>query len=198
VACALLGAVVAGGIALRLAPGQNVIDSWGFSVFPNVLHNAFLRAMSDLGEAPVTAGVALVAAAWIWRRDRSRAFACLGGPALAIGLAELCKLLVDRKFHGALCWPSGTAAAVTAVATVVVLVVRGPGRAVAVAIGLAVVTFEVVALVAFRWHYLTDAFGGVVLGVGCVLFVDAVFHRLRRPHRRSRRARPPLAPTPPA
>ena len=151
---------------------------------PASLQSAFLRALTDLGLAPVTAGVALVAGASIWRRDRRRALACLAGPGLAVGLAELLKIMVGRRFEHALCWPSGTTAAVTAVVTVVVLVTRGAGRAAAVVIGSAVVILEAVALVAFRWHYLSDVLGGVVLGVGSVLLVDALFHRLRRPARR--------------
>jgi len=183
VAVALLGAVVLGGIVLAVAPGENALDGWGFSVFPDVLPAPFLRAMSDLGLAPVTFGVALVAAAFVWRRDRRRALACPVGPALAIGLAELLKIIVGRRFEGALCWPSGTTAAVAAVATVVVLVTRRGGRPAAVAIGAAAVIFEVVALVSFRWHYLSDALGGVVLGVGCVLLVDALLHCRHRDRR---------------
>jgi membrane-associated phospholipid phosphatase len=185
-AWALLGTVILGAVILRFEPGQNAVDSWGFSVFPDVLHSAFLRAMSDLGLAPVTAGVSLVAAGSIWRRDRRRALACLAGPGLAVGLAELLKILVGRTFHHALCWPSGTAAVVTAVATAIVLVTRGRGRAAAVIIGSAVVAFEAVALVAFRWHFLSDALGGIFLGAGCVLLVDALVHRVRRFPRRRR------------
>jgi membrane-associated phospholipid phosphatase len=199
VAMALLGAVALGGIVLAVAPGENALDRWGFSVFPDVLPAPFLRAMSDLGLAPVTFGIALVAASLVWRRDPRRALACPIGPALAIGLAELLKIIVGRRFQGALCWPSGTTAAVAAVAAVVVLVSRRGGRPAAVAIGAAVVIFEVVALVSFRWHYLSDALGGVVLGVGCVLLVDAVLHRghrdrPRRPAAGDRRVgcRPPL------
>jgi hypothetical protein len=62
----------------------------------------------------------------------------------------------------------------------VILATTAPGRPTAVAVGTVVMTLEVVALVSFRWHYLSDALGGVVLGVGCALFVDAVVHRLRR------------------
>jgi membrane-associated phospholipid phosphatase len=70
--------------------------------------------------------------------------------------------------------------------TAIVLVTRGRARLAAIVIGSAAVLFEAVALVAFRWHYLTDALGGIVLGVGCVLFVDAVLHRLARARRRRR------------
>jgi hypothetical protein len=191
-ACLVLGTAFLGGLILGLEPGQNALDSWGFSVFPVVLHSTFLRAIADLGLAPVTAGVALGAGASVWRTDRRRAVASLGGPGLAVGLAELLKILVGRTFHGALCWPSGTTAAVTAVVTVIVLVTRGKGRAAAVAIGSVVVTFEAVALVAFRWHFLSDALGGIVVGVGSVLLVDALFHRVRRLPRRRPAARSAL------
>ncbi len=195
-ACSLLGTVLLGGAILALAPGQNALDSWGFSVFPDDLQNVFLRALSDLGLAPVTGGVALVAAAVVWRRDSRRSIACLVGPALAVALAEVLKVVVARRFEGVLCWPSGNATEVTAVVTAVVLVTRGKGRAVAVVLGTAVVVFEVIALVAFRWHYLSDALGGVDLGVACVLLVDAVTHRLPlRPRLTSGRRRiPPRLP----
>jgi len=177
-ACSLLASVFLGGAVLALAPGQNPVDSWGFSVFPNVLQSPFLRLMSDLGLAPVTIAVAVVAAV-VGRRHPRRALACLVGPAVAVGGAELLKILVGRRFEGALCWPSGTTAAVTASVTVVALVLNGRARLAAVLLGAPVVVFEVVALVAFRWHYLSDALGGADLGVASVLFVDAVLHRLR-------------------
>jgi undecaprenyl-diphosphatase len=196
VACVLLAMVVAGGTVLGFEPGRNVLDSWGFSVFPNVLQNEFLRLMSDFGRAPVTVGVALVAGVVVWRRDRRRAIACLVGPGLAVAMAELLKIIVGRRFEGALCWPSGTTAAVAAVVTAVVLALRGKARGVAVVVGSAVVLFEAVALVSFRWHYLTDVLGGIVLGVGCVLFADAVVHRLRLP-KPLRARRPKAVPGPP-
>jgi membrane-associated phospholipid phosphatase len=204
VASVLLGLVCLGGAILAVAPGQNVLDSWGFSLFPNVLQNDFLQAMSYLGRAPVTGGVALLAALAVWRRDRRRALACLIGPGLAVGLAELLKLIVGRRFEGALCWPSGTTAAVTAVVVAVVLVTRGKGRIAAVILGAAVVAFEAVALVSYRWHYPTDALGGIVLGIGCVMMADALLHRLRRrrtepgpPEATGRRFRLPFGLRPP-
>jgi len=106
----------------------------------------------------------------------------------------LLKIIVGRRFENALCWPSGTMAAVTAVVTAVILVTRGKGRALAVVIGAAAVVFEAIGLVAYRWHYLTDVLGGVVLGVACVLLADAVLHRWRRPgRRRPRRPETPAA-----
>jgi undecaprenyl-diphosphatase len=184
VASTLLGVVALGGALLAFEPGENAVDSWGFTVFPRVFDSPFLGAVTDIGRAAVTFGVAVVVGALVWRRDRGRAIACPVGPALAIGLAELLKVLVGRRFEGALCWPSGTAAAVAAVITMLVLVTPPTGRPMATLVGAVVMTLEVVTLVSFRWHYLSDALGGVVLGVGCALFVDAVVHRLGRPRRR--------------
>jgi undecaprenyl-diphosphatase len=180
----LFGIVFLGGVILAIEPGRNVLDSWGFTVFSVSLRSGFLRALADLGLGPVTVGVAVVGGAVIWRRDRRRAFACLGGPAVAVELAELIKMIVGRRFEGVLCWPSGSAAAVAAMVTVAVLVTRGIGRWAAIILGSATIVLEIVALVAFRWHYLSDTFGGVLVGVGSVVLVDAVLHRLRLPGRR--------------
>ncbi len=192
VACAILGTAFLGGLVLAVEPGQNAIDTWGFHVFSHALRTGFFRAIADLGLGPVTAGVAVVAGAVSLRRDPRRTVACLGGPALAVELAELMKIVVGRRFEGVLCWPSGSEAAVAAVVTVIVLVTRGPARWAAVVLGAAAIVLEIIALVAFRWHYLTDAFGGVLVGVGCVLLVDAVVHRIRLPRRRQPTARSDL------
>jgi membrane-associated phospholipid phosphatase len=193
VAVALLGAVFIGGVILAFEPGQNFLDSWGFTTFSPLLQSRFFRAIADLGLLPVTTTVAVIAGVVSWRRDRRRTFACLGGPALAVELAELIKILVGRRFEGALCWPSGSTAAVAAMATAIVLVTRGAARWTAILVGSAAVILEIIALVAFRSHYLTDTFGGMFVGVGSVVLVDAVVHRLRLPDRRlfrSARAEP--------
>jgi len=195
VAVALFGTVFVGGVILAFEPGQNFLDSWGFHAFSPLLRSGFFRAIADLGLLPVTATVAVIAGVVSWTRDRLRTFACLGGPALAVELAELIKILVGRRFEGALCWPSGSTAAVAAMATAIVLVTRGTARWAAILIGSAAVILEIVALVAFRSHYLTDTFGGVLVGVGSVVLLDAVVHRLRLPDRRLRRSarsEPPL------
>ena len=128
----------------------------------------------------MTAGVAVLAGLIVWRHDRLRTLACLVGPGLAVVLAEVLKIIVGRRLLGTLCWPSGSAAAVAAMVTAVVLVVRGTARRLALVVGSAVVVLEVIALVAYRSHYPSDALGGVLVGVGSVLLVDAVLHLRRR------------------
>jgi membrane-associated phospholipid phosphatase len=182
-ACVMLGSVFAAGVVLAIAPGQNAVDTWGFSLLPGVVHSGFLDVVTDLGLAPVAGGVALLVGALTWRRDRARAVACLGGPVLAVALTEVLKVTVGRRYEDALCYPSGTTAAVTAVVAVIVLVTRGTARASAVAVGAVLVVFEAVAVVKLRWHYPSDALAGIVLGAGSSTWVDAVLHRRR--HRRS-------------
>jgi membrane-associated phospholipid phosphatase len=87
-----------------------------------------------------------------------------------------------------LCYPSGTAAVVTAVACAFVLVTRGPARVLAVVVGTVAVVLEAVAVVKLRWHYPTDTGAGIALGAGSVMLVDAILHRWRR--------RSPLRPRP--
>jgi membrane-associated phospholipid phosphatase len=188
VACVLLGAVVVGGLILRLAPGQNSLDSWGFTLLPGILQSTFFKTVTDLGLAPVAGVLGLTAAALAWRRHRLRALACLAGPALAVLLSELLKVLVGRRLEHVLCYPSGTAAVVTAVAGAFVLVSRGPGRVLAVVVGSVAVILEAVAVVKLRWHYPSDTLAGIALGAGSLMLADAVLHRLgRRPSLRRRR-----------
>ena len=89
-----------GAIVLGLAPGQNVVDSWGFSHFRPVFPSTLLRGRRrSRASFPVTAGVS---ACWppppsgdATDGGRSPAWS---GPALAVGLAELLKILVGRRF----------------------------------------------------------------------------------------------------
>jgi undecaprenyl-diphosphatase len=198
-ASALLGTAFVVGALLAVEPGENAFDRWGFTVFSTHLQNPFFNAITDLGLGPVTSILAVVAGLSIWRRDRLRTVTCLAGPLLAVTLAEVLKVIVGRRLEHALCWPSGSATAVAAIVTVVVLVTRGPARWVAAILGTAAVILEIIALVAFRWHYLSDALGGVLVGVGSVLLIDALLHRLGprsrlMPWRRvpSRRVPPPV------
>jgi len=180
VACVLLGAVFLGGLALRLAPGPNPLDHWGFSLLPGVLHSTVLKAITDLALAPVAAVLGLLAGALAWRHDRRRALACLVGPALAVVLAELLKMIVGRRLEHVLCYPSGTTAVVAALVTAFVLVTRREARTLTIVVGAVAVILETVAVVKLRWHYPSDTLAGIVLGVGGVMLADAGLHRIGR------------------
>lgn len=177
---AIFATVFLAAAILAFEPQENAVDRWGFSVFSDNLQSPFLHAVTYVALGPVTAGLAVLAGLVVWRRDRLRTLACVVGPGLAVGLAEVLKVIVGRRLEQALCWPSGSAAAVAAMVTAILLAVGGKARWPARLVGSAAVILEVVALVAYRSHYLSDALGGVLVGVGSVLLVDAVLHRPRR------------------
>jgi membrane-associated phospholipid phosphatase len=177
---ALFAVVFIGGAILRFEPQQNAFDTWGFNLFSHSWQSSFLRTVFYLARGPVTAGAAVLAGLIVWRHDRLRTLACLIGPGLAVVLAEVCKIIVGRRLVGTLCWPSGSAAAVASTVTAVVIALQGKARWLALGLGSAAVLLEVIALVAYRSHYPSDAVGGVLVGVGSVLLVDAVLHFRRR------------------
>jgi membrane-associated phospholipid phosphatase len=91
---------------------------------------------------------------------------------------DLAKPLVGRHLGitGAASYPSGTVAAVAALMTAAVLVTPALGRPLVAVAGTAVTAGVCAAVVVLRWHYPTDALGGVAVGVGAVLALDALAH----------------------
>lgn len=117
-----------------------------------------------------------------------RALSCLIAPIGAVLIVQtIAKPLVGRQLEGTLSYPSGTVTAVAALAAAVFLLVpRFAKPLVAVADGV-VLAAVCAAVVALRWHYPTDAFGGLCVGVGVVFVVDGLLMVIRnqrpvRPH----------------
>ena len=199
----LLAAVVVVGIRLQSVRGPVTVDAvastkiaqHGVTGGPVATEGS--RAAVQLGnELPVMLGMAALALWAVFRRDASGAIVAILGPSAAIFLTEyVLKPGFDRTTtHGALSYPSGHVTAVVALATVALLLVYrydGPWMALLwspIALGaVAAIAFAVVAL---RWHYVTDSFGGVALGVGVVLLVagaaDSISGEVRRPFARGR------------
>ena len=114
------------------------------------------------------------------RRDRWRALACLLGPPAAAVLDQfVIKPLVGRLFQGELSFASGSVTVIAALGTAWVLAVPRRFRVAAAVVGSLGVAIMIVAVIALRWHYPTDALAGIVLGVGVVLVVDSAAHSLR-------------------
>jgi membrane-associated phospholipid phosphatase len=193
---ALLGAAAVAGFAFVHRPWPNRLDVAGFAAFPADPTSRRWHDIADIGTLPVlVAGIALSIVLSVWR-DRARALACLVGPIAAVLVTErIAKPLVGRHLtpFGGFSYPSGTvtaAAALVAVATIASPRLLRPLVAVA---GLGVVTAVSAAVIAMRWHFPTDALGGACIGVGSVLFLDALFHlpsRLRQPGRVTARSCP--------
>jgi membrane-associated phospholipid phosphatase len=170
---------VAAALVVHRYPGPNVLDNWGFAWVGPSLHSLFLIRVTDLGSVPVLAGGSILAALVVVGRDQRRAVACLIGPPAATLVAQWAmKPLVGRQYLQVLTFPSGTITVVAALATAWALAVPGKIRWLVVALGLGVVVLTSVAVVALRWHYPSDVLAGAALGVGMVLMVDGVLHRL--------------------
>ena len=173
----LLGCSALFAFVMRVFPGANALDRWGFDLVAKSPDSAFFVHTTDLGSPAALVGAGVVAALIVVRRDRMRAIACLVGPLAAAVLVEfVLKPLVGRHFEGVLTYPSGTVTDVAAVATAWVVAVPRRAKPVVVVAGAVVVALTVVAVIGLRWHYPTDALGGIVLAVGTVLLVDGLLH----------------------
>jgi hypothetical protein len=111
----------------------------------------------------------------------------VAGPALSGVLVDVVlKPVFDRRFAGALSYPSGHTAAAASIALVVVVAMVGPSRpawpsvvryaiATVAAVAAAVVA---AALIAMGYHYATDTIGGLLAAVsfvlGAALSIDAL------------------------
>jgi len=134
--------------------------------------------IADVGsEIPVLLCVGALMAWAASKRDWPAMIAAFVGPSLALFLTEyVLKPLVDRTSpKGVYSYPSGHATVVAALVTVALLFVyRYLGAQTALVwspYGVALVAAVAVAVVALRWHYVTDSIGGVALGIGVVCLV---------------------------
>jgi membrane-associated phospholipid phosphatase len=156
---------------------------------------------SQLPAGVLTAAV--IAACLLAGRLNGALLAAVAVPA-SIGLDEgVFKPLFHRTYLGALSYPSGHTTALTALAatvTVLLLAAPRPARAraartvILVAAWLLAATVAV-AVIALRWHYVTDTVAGAAVGVGTVCALALV---LDRPAVRRWLARATREPTPPA
>jgi|SRR5579871_1735312 len=171
------GAALAGAIFVR-RPWENRLDVLAYSLVPARPSSPLYLDIARLGSTGVfLAGVAVLTVLALFR-DRARALACAVGPLLAVLVTErVAKPLVAR--HGVLggdSYPSGTVTAVAALVTGIVLVSPRLLRPLTTVVGLGVIVAVGVAVVGLRWHYGTDAVGGLLVGCGAVFSVDALAH----------------------
>jgi membrane-associated phospholipid phosphatase len=175
----LLGLAAVAGLAFLHRPWANRLDIWGYRLLPADLNSHWAHAFVTLGSMTVlVAGVIVVFLIGILR-DWIRAIACATAPVIAVLIVqEIAKPLVDRHngLTGGLSYPSGTVGAVAALATAFVLVMPPKLRPPVAILGLLAIAGTGAAVVVLRWHYPTDALGGVAVGVGSVLLVDALLH----------------------
>jgi len=176
--CALAAAAVAG-LAFVHRPWPNRLDVWGYTVLPGDTGARWAHDLVALGSLPaLIVGVSVVFTLGVLR-DWVRGLACALAPVLAVLIVQdLAKPLVGRHLGitGAASYPSGTVAAVAALATAATLVVPPLVRPVLGVLGAVATAGVCGAVIVLRWHFPTDALGGVAVGVGAVLTLDAVAH----------------------
>jgi membrane-associated phospholipid phosphatase len=175
----LLGLSALAGLAFVHRPWPNRLDVWGYRVLPADAASRWAHGFASIGSLTVLIiGVVAVFLVGVMR-DWVRALACAVAPVIAVLIVQdLAKPLVGRHLGltGASSYPSGTVAAVAALATAATLVVPRLVRPVTALVGLAATVGAGAAVIVLRWHYPTDALGGIGVGVGSVLALDALAH----------------------
>ncbi len=196
VGAGLLGLSALAGLVFVHRPWPNRLDVWGYQALPLDSGSRLAHDLVTLGSlTALVVGVAVVFAIGVLR-DWVRAVACAAAPLVAVVVVQdLAKPLVGRHIGitGANSYPSGTVAAVAALAMAFTLVMPRLLRPL-VALAGAVATVGVsAAVIVLRWHYPTDALGGIGVGMGSVLMLDGLLHipwavaALFRPARRDGR-----------
>jgi membrane-associated phospholipid phosphatase len=202
----MLGTAALGGLIFVHRPWPNRLDAWGYRALPAASHSEWARDFAKLGSLRVLViGVIVVFVIGLFR-DWIRAVACAVAPVIAVLIVQdLAKPLVDRHIglSGVSSYPSGTVAAVAALSTAVTLVMPTLLRPLIALLGAVATVGVCAAVIVLRWHYPTDTLGGIGVGVGAVLVVDAVMHlpwviaaafrRARSNHRVAVRRSPQLA-----
>jgi membrane-associated phospholipid phosphatase len=185
VGCLLLGVATLAGLAFVHRPWPNRVDAIGFRLLPADLSSRWAVDVAHLGSLIVLiVGAAVLCGLAAMSRNWMRALSCLIAPITAVLIVQtVAKPLVGRHFEGStsLSYPSGTVTAVAALAAAAFLVAPLFAKPlVAVAVGVVVVAV-CAAVVVLRWHYPTDALGGVCVGTGAVFAVDGLLLSIYNP-----------------
>jgi membrane-associated phospholipid phosphatase len=177
----LFGLVTLGALFFTHNPSSSLIDSAGFALLPPDYEAGWAHGFADIGSLPVLlTGVVVLFVAAGRARDWPRAIACASAPLLAVVLVdEIAKPLVNRhvSIYGGVSYPSGTLTVVSALVTGAVLIVPRRMKTPIALLGTAILIGTSAAVVVLRWHFPTDALGGICTGVGAVFLLDGLLHR---------------------
>jgi membrane-associated phospholipid phosphatase len=179
----LLGAATLAGLAFVRRPWPTRLDAVGFWVLPANPTAKWATDVAQLGSLSVfVAGVAIICVVAAISRNWVRTLSCLIAPIGAVLIVQnVAKPLVGRHLEGALSYPSGTVTVVAALAAAAFLVVPRFARLFAAVTGGVVVAAVCAAVVVLRWHFPTDALGGLCVGAGAVFAVDGFLLSIRNP-----------------
>jgi membrane-associated phospholipid phosphatase len=184
VGCFLLGVATLAGFLFVRRPWPNRLDAIGFRILPGDPTARWAVDVAHIGSLTVlVAGVLVLCAVAAISRNWMRALSCLIGPMVAVLIVEtVAKPFVGRQLEGSLSYPSGTVTAVTALAAAGFLVAPRFAKLAAAVAGGVVVAVVCAAVVELRWHFPTDALGGVCVGAGAVFAVDGLLRSNRSHH----------------
>jgi membrane-associated phospholipid phosphatase len=180
--CFLLGAATLAGLVFVHRPWANRVDGIGFRLLPADPSSRWAADVAHLGSVTVLiAGAAALCVVAAMSQNWMRALSCLLAPIAAVLIVQtVAKPLVGRHFAGASSsYPSGTVTAVAALAAAAFLVAPRFAQPLVALAGGVVVVMVCAAVVVLRWHYPTDALGGVCVGVGTVFAVDGLLMSIR-------------------
>jgi membrane-associated phospholipid phosphatase len=182
VGCLLLCAATLAGLAFVHRPWPNRVDAIGLRLLPANLSSRWAADVAHLGSLTfLIAGAATLCVVAALSRNWMRALSCLIAPIAAVLIVQtVAKPLVGRHIEGpSFSYPSGTVTAVAALAAAAFLVVPWFARPLVAVTGGVVVVAVCAAVVVLRWHYPTDALGGVCVGAGAVFAVDGLLLSIR-------------------
>jgi len=181
VGCALLSVATLAGLVFVRRPWPNRVDAIGLRHLPADPASGWARDVAHLGSSTaLIAGVAVLCVVAALSRNWVRALSCLIAPVAAVLIVQtVAKPLVGRQLEGTLSYPSGTVTAVAALAAAAFVIVPRYARPIVAVVGGVVVAAACAAVVVLRWHYPTDAFGGVCVGAGFVFAVDGTLIFIR-------------------
>ncbi len=178
VGTALLAMAGLAGLFFVRRPWPNRIDALGYRLLPANYGSGWAHALTQIGSVSgVLIGVVVLIVVGVtqdWVRAVVSALAPIGA---VLVVDQVAKPLIGRHIGGVVgSYPSGTVTAVAALATGAVLVAPRVCKAAATILASLVVIGICAAVVVLRWHYPTDALGGACVGIGAVLFLDAMAH----------------------
>jgi membrane-associated phospholipid phosphatase len=174
-----LGLSGLGAVLFVHRPWPNRFDAAGFTLLPADPSSRLGHDLASLGSVWALIIGVVVAAVLTIGRDRARTAALVVAPVIAVVVTErIAKPLVGRELTtgGGWSYPSGTVTAVAALAMALCLCVPPRARPFAAVPLAAVILAVCAAVVRMRWHYPTDAAGGIGVGVGTVLLLDGLAH----------------------
>jgi membrane-associated phospholipid phosphatase len=147
-------------------------------------HRQILLDITRLGTLGPAAAISL-ALALLSRRINGAVLSICAVAAATVVCDYIFKPVVNRTYLGHLAYPSGHTCAVTAMATVLVILAFRPGtariwRVLSAVIAAVAILAVAISVITLRWHYFTDTIAGFAIGLGTVVALALLIDRIPR------------------